>query len=181
MRQMPRVDRDIARRNRHIFTDLTFDGKIALNRIRVLKIFSDVQCKRQNRSETRKRARIKTLETLQILRGWRYARRYARSNRSVKDLKSVEKSGRRRTANRQKRRLLLLRAVGDVRVKSDGKQRMVVEHTDCAANDGFTVTAYVPCDSQTRSDIIRVARKTLCNIQSVLRRLNVLLGQRNSG
>src|SRR5207302_3428435 len=107
--------------------------------------------------------------------------RHAGNCSSVKHLECIEKTGWRWAADRQQRRLLLLRAVCYIRIECDGQQRVVIEQTDGATNHGLRIAPHVPGEAQPRSKIILIARKTLLHIERVLCDLHVLGGQRDTG
>src|SRR5688572_30106936 len=130
MRQMPGIDRDIACRNGHVLADHSLDRKIALDRVRILKILTNMQRKWQYRAEAGKSCRIEPLKAELIFGRGRdtqcagsaadgRARSLNSAYGAVENLESIEQTGRRWAANGNKRRLLLLRAIADVRIESN--------------------------------------------------------------
>src|SRR5262249_7411575 len=101
----------VAARNCHVPSQLSFDGKVRLIRVRVFKILLDVQRERKHRSESGERLVVEPLPSKLVLRGrggtWRRKagrtqRIYARRGTycSLKDLSRVKQSGGRRTSLR---------------------------------------------------------------------------------
>ncbi len=79
-------------------------------------------------------------------------------------LKRVQQSRRRRPADRQQSRLLLLRAIRNIRIERYRQQGMVVENAARRTDHRFAVAANVPSGTQARCPVIFVARKSLRNI-----------------
>src|SRR5258706_7566261 len=101
MRQVVSPDKQIARRDRHVLRQLTFDSEIRLISVSVFKVLADVKRERQHRAKTRERLIVEPLATKLILGGgrgsWRTKARWTqriygrrRTDRSLKDLGRVE-------------------------------------------------------------------------------------------
>ena len=106
---MPRVDMDVAARDRHVLRELTFDCEVALQRVGVFKVFLYVQGKRQHWSKTGERLIVESLAAELVLSARGNTRRYnscrtyrsdwstRRTNCSLKHLYRVKQRRLRRT------------------------------------------------------------------------------------
>src|SRR5215207_5441578 len=102
MRQVTRVNVDVASGERHVFGQLTLDSEVALKRVRVLEVLLHVQRERKHGTKARERLIVEALAAKLILRPRGNTRRHnssrtdrrdwstRRTNCSLKDLDRVE-------------------------------------------------------------------------------------------
>src|SRR5258705_7393288 len=118
MRQVVSPDKQIARRDRHVLRQLTFDREIRLISISVFKVLADMQGERKHRPKAWKRLVVEPLATKLILGGgssawrikpWRTQRIVTRycADCPLKYLRCVERRCRGWTTHRRQDALLL--------------------------------------------------------------------------
>ena len=61
-----------------------------------------------------------------------------------------------------------MRGIGDIGVESQRQQRVVIEHPIGRSEDALAVLPWVPGDSDTRGNVIEIARNSLTDAQRIL-------------